>query len=40
MFNNGINKCYKASKELKYINFSNSNSNKFIQNKKSNNNFN
>ena len=41
MFNNGINKCYKASKELKYINFSNSNSNKFIQNNKtSNNNFN
>ena len=41
VFNNGINKYYKASKELKYINFSNSNSNKFIQNNKtSNNNFN
>ena len=38
-FNNGINKYYKASKELKYINFSNNNSNNFMpSNKLSNNN--
>jgi len=41
VFNNGINKYYKASKELKYINFSNPNNNNFmINNKMSNNNLN
>ena len=41
MLNNGINKYYKASKELKYINFSNTNNNNFMQNNKmSNSNFN
>ena len=41
MLNNGINKYYKASKELRYINFSNTNNNNFMQNNKmSNSNFN
>jgi hypothetical protein len=41
VFNNGINKYYKASKELKYINFNNPNNNNFmINNKMSNNNLN